>query len=800
LSCIFLAIFAFFQVRLNRMRSEIVSVESMTTAENDSFIQCEQCHSRLPPDATFCGYCGQLLAAGSDLLSEKACASCGQQVRPDSVFCGYCGRAFNTEAHGEVATNYDRPSGVLFCRSIIIGLAAVVLVGLIIARMVYTRHQENKLSNTTWEQSATAPASTPLSSKLLTKDPDYMRLLHPVQGDALLDSSTEYAHKKQEIESKLASIQDPELRTRLSDDEWSKVDKSVYIKNEEESLRASFPSAILAVLQKHRADWFEIGHVEYPGTNVLQISSVAASPIELPDGATIPMDTAAMDGVYSMFRDVAEQQIQQNVEAWMYAQSCTSKLRNVCVNLGGTPSQCSDPSALSEIQDRLGGGLSLECNDNPSSEAGRNKVEKQMRESRLVLVGQGDLIAHRIDKLLLVDYDTETILHDFGGNPLKDFGIRWRFSGNDKDANAYVDYDFVVGQSISDVAVSLDSPEVDYESVSRLEMVDFNNREYDFRGRKVDISGGVYKQTPSTTSFGSDDIRVNNVWRIGARNGQPEVAVVSISETSCGGSCSSEGYVFVFAVKNDQLSIVQRLEFDAHAGGVGAWFDSVSGHLTIRARSRDGSANCCPMNLDVADYLWSGSEFTLNKAVRVPVGAVQPKPSPATMPPVTSAAPTTAPTYASLYKGATDSGTTVQKDSKAARKLNSDGLRVLAVPQPNLVEAKSLFQQAVQLDPKNVEMLNNLGDVVGRLEDYKTAEEILAKVLTMAPKRRVANGDMGYVEAKLGNIDRAEVYFCEYIRAFDSFDKGEAKLKGSFGDPDPRVQNAVSITIANCRP
>jgi Tfp pilus assembly protein PilF len=167
---------------------------------------------------------------------------------------------------------------------------------------------------------------------------------------------------------------------------------------------------------------------------------------------------------------------------------------------------------------------------------------------------------------------------------------------------------------------------------------------------------------------------------------------------------------------------------------------------------------------------------------------------------MTSAAPMNTSTYASQYVGSADSGNTVQRDSKAARKLNSEGLRALAGPQPNLVEARRLFQKAVQLDPENVELLNNLGDVVGRLEDYKTAEAILAKVLTMAPKRRVANGNMGYVEAKLGNIDRAEVHFCEYIRAFDSFDKGRSKLKASFGDPDPQVQNAVSLTIANCRP
>ena len=151
--------------------------------------------------------------------------------------------------------------------------------------------------------------------------------------------------------------------------------------------------------------------------------------------------------------------------------------------------------------------------------------------------------------------------------------------------------------------------------------------------------------------------------------------------------------------------------------------------------------------------------------------------------------------------GSDDLETTVQRDDpKAARKLNTQGLQALAGPQPDLIEAKRLFQKAVQFDPENVEALNNLGDMYGRLEDYKTAETILAKVLTMAPKRRVANGNMGYVEAKLGNIDQAESHFCEYIHAFKSFDNGTSKLKGSFTDPDPQVQTAVNLTIASCKP
>lgn len=150
--------------------------------------------------------------------------------------------------------------------------------------------------------------------------------------------------------------------------------------------------------------------------------------------------------------------------------------------------------------------------------------------------------------------------------------------------------------------------------------------------------------------------------------------------------------------------------------------------------------------------------------------------------------------------GPDDLETTVRRDSKAARKLNAQGLQALAKPQPDLIEAKRLFQEAVEFDPEYVEALNNLGDVCGILEDYKTAEAILSKVLTMAPKRRVAHGNMGYVEAKLGNIDQAEFHFCEYIRAFKSFDRGTSKLKGSFTDPDPQVQTAVNLTIASCKP
>jgi hypothetical protein len=281
-------------------------------------------------------------------------------------------------------------------------------------------------------------APAPPTSRILTKEPEFWPLLHPPEGDALLEMSTEYAAKKKEIESKLAAIQDPELRKRVSDEEWAKLDKSVYINKEGEHLRASLPSAFRAFLEKHRGDWFEVGHVRFPGTNLLAISPIEASPLQLNEGASVPMDVATMDGVYSKFREIARQQIEQASNAWIEGQLCSAKLKIVCQNLGGSSSDCSNPATLSEIEARLGAGLSLECNDHPSPEEGRKMAEEQLRENRLVLVGAGDLIDHRIDKLMLVDYDTESILLELPPKVL-DGKLDWKFPAEDQPRSADLD-------------------------------------------------------------------------------------------------------------------------------------------------------------------------------------------------------------------------------------------------------------------------------------------------------------------------------------------------------------------------
>lgn len=257
--------------------------------------------------------------------------------------------------------------------------------------------------------------------QILTKDPAYMQLLHPPQEDALLSLSKSFALRKQEIDAKLATIQDPELRARLSDEEWAKVDRSEYIEQQKGLWKDAFPVAMNSVLARHRSDWFEIGHVNFPSTSELVISPVEASPLILPDGATVITTVAAMDGVYAKFHAQIQGQVENAVSLRAMQQSCDQQLRNVCENLGGSPNQCSEPSELEHVRSTL----EFSCQAGPSVDEMRQTMESEIRANRLILVGQGDLVDHRIDKLMLVDYDTESVFIEIPTSSLHG-EIRWK--------------------------------------------------------------------------------------------------------------------------------------------------------------------------------------------------------------------------------------------------------------------------------------------------------------------------------------------------------------------------------------
>jgi tetratricopeptide (TPR) repeat protein len=144
-------------------------------------------------------------------------------------------------------------------------------------------------------------------------------------------------------------------------------------------------------------------------------------------------------------------------------------------------------------------------------------------------------------------------------------------------------------------------------------------------------------------------------------------------------------------------------------------------------------------------------------------------------------------------------GTTLEL-RRQSKLLNAEGLRILSAASPDFNSAKRAFEQAIQLEPNNVEALNNLGYVYGKLGDYRSAEPVLIKVIDLAPTRKVVYGNLGEVQAKLGKTQDAANHFCQYVRQFDSLDRGKSLLAKTFNDPDPNVQSAVSLALANCTP
>jgi hypothetical protein len=178
-------------------------------------------------------------------------------------------------------------------------------------------------------------------------------------------------------------------------------------------------------------------------------------------------------------------------------------------------------------------------------------------------------------------------------------------------------HDFRIGQSFANYSFQYTYPNAYEETTPSLAAVDFKNRAYglgdDSGGDRLTVRNGMYPD-------GGDQLQVgvDGVWHVAGTRGGPESAIVSLWDKGCGASCTAEGIVFVYIVKNGKLMIVQRIGFDKDVAGTGAWFDSKSGHLRIRGRASDDSSQCCPKNMDVADFQWNGRTFDLKKVVRIP--------------------------------------------------------------------------------------------------------------------------------------------------------------------------------------
>jgi len=228
-------------------------------------------------------------------------------------------------------------------------------------------------------QTATAAREAQPQQKILEKHPEFKRLLDPPTGDEFLQAYSQgYRDKSAEIESRAANLTDEKLRARYRSDEWSYVSKKTFdwYKGQAD---AAYYEAKISFLRDHRDSWFEIGWVKYDET----IKSLSVK--TLPGAATesnlrLSVSPDKMNQIYEKFRKVAGPEIDDKTRAFVSKSAAGS----MCA---GNREWCYSVK--------------------------RDEVEQNVRAARMILVAQGDLETRRIDRLLLVDYVTETIFQEF---------------------------------------------------------------------------------------------------------------------------------------------------------------------------------------------------------------------------------------------------------------------------------------------------------------------------------------------------------------------------------------------------
>lgn len=93
-------------------------------------------------------------------------------------------------------------------------------------------------------------------------------------------------------------------------------------------------------------------------------------------------------------------------------------------------------------------------------------------------------------------------------------------------------------------------------------------------------------------------------------NGEPSYALANYEWVSCGASCSGYGYVQLYELEADNVTVRQQISFIAKTPEAGAFFDPATRTLTVTANhyaARD--AHCCPSKQDIITFRWSGYDF-----------------------------------------------------------------------------------------------------------------------------------------------------------------------------------------------
>jgi protein TonB len=243
-------------------------------------------------------------------------------------------------------------------------------------------------------QSVASAPSPQQNRKIVTKDPEYLKLLNPPQGnDFLRMYSKSYRDKSAEIEARVAAIGDDNLRNQTRNEEWIAAhqqdgDKFTY------EAEVAIREAKISFSERHRDGWFEVGRVTYDDNNgVLVVLPNSTTPIDA--ALRFPMKVSTLNQIYGKFQQIVGQEIERKAHEYVAKAQVGS-------NCSKFPDWCFTHT--------------------------KEDMEQAQRAVRLEVVAQGDLESMKIDRLLLVDYETETVLFEPNSTGSGLGSAAWRFS------------------------------------------------------------------------------------------------------------------------------------------------------------------------------------------------------------------------------------------------------------------------------------------------------------------------------------------------------------------------------------
>lgn len=133
-------------------------------------------------------------------------------------------------------------------------------------------------------------------------------------------------------------------------------------------------------------------------------------------------------------------------------------------------------------------------------------------------------------------------------------------------------------------------------------------------------------------------------------------------------------------------------------------------------------------------------------------------------------------------------------DRNTAREINDEALAFIKKQQYD--QALPLFAKATQIDPSDVEILNNYGFVLMKSRDLDSALLVLTKTLTMKPDRTSAWANLADVLALQGRVDLATAGYMNVYRFSKSREKTYKSLQNpQLHEDSPYVREALTNAI-----